>query len=288
MTPTSAKTGTKFPQQQPIRSGRNESGIYTDVPFETTSDSEANKLLLQAAVSGVLFDYEQSFGKHKITYHFPYSYATGTPANEPPTDLWEMNSQKTQKSILDSANPLANACSQGEIFLLGLFVQNKSDYIIVPDNDSTAPTTQTGRIAYYDTTYDAGQSSQKRLSIAAGSAARTLADVIAMGQDSFDVFVPQLKHTKTVNSAYPIRPRNVNVGSIISTPTMYATENIPNNVLFDLPDYIDPAPASGKPVLSWGWYKDSPAVNQIARLKFQIVETWTYGLWPVAVYGTPL
>lgn len=282
------KTGTKFPALQPIRSGRNESGNYTDVPYETNNDNEAKKMLLQAQLSGVLFDYEQTFGKHRITFHFPYNYGTTTAANEPPVDLWELNSQKSQKSILDSSNPLANSCSQGEIFLLGLFLQNKSDYIIVPENDTTAPTNQTGTISYYDTVYDAGQSAQKRLAIAAGSPARTLASVIAMGQDSFDVFVPQLKHTKTVNSAYPIKATNVNIGRIISTKTMYQTENIPDNVLFDLPDYADPQPAYGKPVLSWGWYKDAPAINQIARLKFQIVESWTYGLWPIAVYGNPL
>lgn len=282
------KTGTPFAQLQPRRIGQNESGAYSDITYETTDEKEATRYILNAQRNGILFDYEESFGKRKITYHFPYNYQNGSPATEPPTILWELSEQKAEKSILDSANPLANACTQGEIYQLTVLQQNIADFTIVPSDETASPTLQTGTIAYFDTTYDANQTSNRRLAIAAGSAARTLASLIAIGVQSYPVFVPQLKYTTTVNAAYPIQALFTNVGSIISTPSVYSLYNIPANVLFVLPNYLNPAPASGKPVLMYGWYLNSPQVNQIARLKFQITQTMDYGLWPVDLFGTPI
>ena len=39
--PTNVKTGSKYPQVQPARTGRNESGTYTDIPYETTGSDQA-------------------------------------------------------------------------------------------------------------------------------------------------------------------------------------------------------------------------------------------------------
>ncbi len=285
--PTSVRNGTRIPQQQPIRIGRNESGTYTEIPYETTNFDEASKYVLGAEVSGLLYDADFGFGKHKITYHFPYNF-NNNPANEPPVLLWELIEQKAEKSILDSVNPLANACTQAEIYLLGLFQQNQSDYIITQSDDTTPPDSQTGTIAYFDTVYNDGQSATKRLAIASGSAARTLANLVALGVQTFPIIVPQLKYTTTVNGAYPIQALFTNVGSIISTPAVYRLYRIPANVLFVLPNYLDPATSGGKPVLQYGWYLNAPQINQIARLKFQIVQTLEYGLWPVAMFGTPI
>lgn len=299
MTPTSVKTGTKYPQLQPSSFGRNESGLYSNPSFETTNKDEAEKLARTLDANGALYDYDQSFGKYKVTAHYPYNFSQN-PANEPPVDLWEMNSQTVQKDILDASNLLVNAMPAGWIYFLKLFQQNPSDYIIqlaqpnvsnsaVLNDPADYPLTGFPYYADYGPTLDPNYiTPPKQLGFKSTDAAAILAGLIASGVTSTLIFAPQLKHTKTVNSKYPIRNRNVNVGSIISTQSMYNLETIPNNTLFELPDYINPATPSGKPVLMYGWLKNAPAVTQIARLKFQIVETWDYGLWPIAVYGNPL
>ena len=283
--PTSVLTGTKYPQVQPSRTGRNESGTYTDIPYETTDFIQASQLALVAEINGIPYDWEQTFGKQKVTYHYPYNFRTD-PATEPPVMLWELNNQRVQKSILDSSNVLANACTQGELYILGLFLADQSDYILTPSDGKTV-TSQTGSICYPETT-PTGNTSLKVLALGIGSPARTLANLIACGVTSYDVFQPQLKLTRTVNPQYPDQVPYANVGSIVSTNTMYNLYNIPFNVMFSLPNLMNPAVATGKPVLNYGWFVNAPQANQIARLKFQIIQTWDFGLWPVDLYGTPL
>ena len=293
------KTGTKFAQTQPGKTGRNESGTFTDKPFETTDYDEARKLALTLDINGVLYDWQETFGKHIITAHYPFNFGSA-PSNEPPINLWELNSQSVQKDILDASNLLVNAMPAGWIYFLKLFQQNPADYIIqlaqpnaadpaVLNDPSDYPLTGFPYYADFGPALDPNYIvPTHQLGFKSTDAAAILAALIASGVTSSMIFAPQLKHTQTVNSQYPIRNRNINVGQIISTSSLYFLENIPNNTLFILPDYLNPATPSGKPVLMYGWLKNAPAVNQIAKMKFQITQTWDYGLWPIAIYGTPL
>jgi hypothetical protein len=287
--PTSVKTGSPYLQIQPARTGRNESGNLTDVVYETTDEDQAYRLALTYEVNGIMYDWEQTFGKSRITAHYPWNFKNN-PASEPPVDSWEVINQKVQKSVLDSSNMLANACTQGEIYVLGLFLQNKLDYIIVLNTDTIDPTPYplVGSIAYPETVAPSPYLINKRLPLSLNSAARTLANVINTGVESFDVWRPQLKLTRIINARYPIRASATNAGMILSNATLYNIWQIPNNVLFQLPNLIDPTSSTGKPVLQYGWYQDGFQVQQMARLKYQVVVTWEYGLWPVALYGTPI
>jgi len=282
---TNQLTGSSLGYQQPGRAGRNEAGTFTDVPFETTNYYEALAYAQMAEVNGILYDVDQTFGKYRVTLHYPYNILND-PATEPGVSLWEITNNMVQKSVLDANNQLANACTQAEFYILGLFLENKSDYILQPTDGMTV-TSQTGQIHYPETVLD-GNQSNKILALNIGSPARTMANLIACGVTSYNVFQPQLKHTLSVNQQYRFIPGYVNVGRIISTDTMYNLYDIPDNLMFQLPNPINPAPASGKPVLNYGWFVNAPQANQIIRTKFQLVQAFDFGLWPIDIYGTPL
>jgi hypothetical protein len=283
--PTNRKTGSKFAQEQPARAGRNEAGTFTDRVFETTNYYQALGYVQMAEANGLLYDTADSFGKYTVTIHYPWNILND-PAQEPGVSLWEISNQMVQKSILDSNNIIANACTQAEIYILGLFLENKSDYILQPTDGMTV-TPQTGKI-HYPETDTTGNESNKTLALNVGSAARTLANLIACGVESYNIFQPQLKHTLSVCQQYRFIPPYTNVGYLVSTATMYALYDIPPNLMFQLPDLINPAPADGKPVLNYGWFVNAPQANQITRLKFQLIQSFDFGLWPIDIYGVPL
>lgn len=275
MTPTSKIVGTKIAQQQPVSLSRNETGSSSRIPYEGTDPVQFAALVNLADQSGVQYEATQAFGKWTVTFIYPYNFGID-PATEPPVNLWEKISTKVQKSILDSSNPLANSLVQADLNLLDQFLADTQQFLIqwdlttlpIPDNVGTIDAT---KIQFHS------------------NSAQTLANLILSGVTSFDVFAPTLRYTQCVNSSYPIVASQVNVGSIISTNSLYFLTQIPGNLLFSLPNYPDPVPAdASKPVLHYGWYKNDPEVRQIAKLKWQIVYLYEYGLWPEALYGSPI
>jgi hypothetical protein len=274
-------SGSKYPEVQPRRVGRTSSGIYFDVPFETTDAAEADRMLNQALIAGVLFDADYGFGKHKIVFHYPYNFGTN-PAVDPPVDLWELQSNKVQKSILDSSNPVANSLPQGDLFLLNLFFKDPGAYTVAPIIAFVLAA------AVFENPDQAGKIDATKMQFKSANAYK-LANLRMSGVENFDINVPVLRFTRTVNFAYPIRASNLNVGSILSTNSIATIENVPKALLFNLPNDLDPTPADAdKAVLRYGWYKNAPSVNQVARAKWQIVTTWEYGLWLQDLYGAPL
>lgn len=285
---TSHINGTRIAQQQPCKLGRSESGSFSEIPFETTSQDEFNKLVLLANISGVTYDAQQTFGKGSVTFKYPYNFSVD-PASEPPVDLWELISNKVEKSIIEADGFYANQLTQSDINQLNKLLADVNQYIYqIGDAIPTVPAGLKVGDLVLNTDPNNGKTGIQFSNQDPNGAPVMLAKFLIMGVTSKIVFAPTIRFTQTVNSAYPIQASQQNVGQIISTNNLYSLANIPNNLLFALPNDADPILDPSRPVLHYGWFKDSPEVRQIARLKWQIIYTWEYGLWPEVLFGIPL
>ena len=279
--PTSKKTGTKLPQQQPIRLGRNESGSYSEIPFETTDANQWAAMVNLFDQAGIQYDAQAGFGKHQATGKYPYNFRND-PATEPPVNLWELISNRVDKSILDAANPQTAVLIQQDIATLQSFVTNPAQYIFSVQNP---PPAMSG-FNYGD--IDPNQLAFNTTNAQSAAAALLLANLIVSGVTSQPVFVPALRFTVTVNNQYPLSASFINSSKIISTNSMYLIYYISNNLFGALPNYFNPSLDASRPVLNYGWFMSPPEVRQVARQKWQIVYNWEYGLWPVAIFGYPI
>lgn len=285
---TTKKIGTLLPQQQPIRLGRNESGSYSEIPFETTDANQWASMVNLFDQAGIQYDAQAGFGKHSATGKYPYNFRND-PATEPPVNLWELISNRVDKSIVDAANPQTAVLIQQDIATLQSFVINSGEKIFSVENPPVA-----------DSGYNYGDIDPSKLKWAISSpsppigaddsaaAALLLANLIVSGVTSQPVFVPTLRFTVTVNNQYPISASFINSSKIISTNSMYLIYYISNNLFGALPNYTNPSLDASRPVLNYGWLMSPPEVRQVARQKWQIVYNWEYGLWPVALFGYPI
>jgi hypothetical protein len=97
-----------------------------------------------------------------------------------------------------------------------------------------------------------------------------------------------IKHTQIVSAIYPVSLPQINVGKIISTPTLFAFEpTLPAWAVSGLPSIAAPAFSDGKKFV-FAWYKNEPSIQQTAFKKITITQEYEYGLWPTDVLGTPL
>lgn len=116
-----------------------------------------------------------------------------------------------------------------------------------------------------------------------GSNAEAVYQLMLAGQTSIRVNAPHLRHKLTVSNLWTTAASSLDVGLIISTPTLINIEGVPASILINLPNDI-----SNQPGLYYGWYKKSPSVRTIALQRTQIEQEWEYGLWPALTYNVPL
>lgn len=175
---------------------------------------------------------------------------------ENPTTTWELLPNRVEKDILESA------------LVQSLVTNTEIDRIKTAIEGNTTP-----------------------LSITSGSNAEDLYNNMHAGQKSAVVFQPTLHKSQLVSRSYPVRAAVTNVGRIYSTATLTSQEGIPNTILFNLPNDTSPtddiAPRS-RPRMRYGWLKNYPTVQQVSFEKFQVSQTWEYGLWSFITYGEPL
>ena len=280
MRTTNKITGNPLDNQQPALFARDGTGTRSDIPFEMTSRAQFYALKNLANQNSVPFTAQEGFGKHNITFHYPYDFQED-PSTEPPVILWEMIPNKTEKDIIDADNANTRALIQQDISTLNSLIDDVQAYIFSVQN----PPPPNSGLQYGD--LDPTKISFST-NAASAAAALLLANLIISGVRSQIMFQPSLRLTMTVNDAYPIGANFVNVGSIISSASLPLLYNVPSDLLFSLPDNSDPQLDASRPVLHYGWFMDAPEVRQIAWLKWQLVFNWQYGLWPEAMYGIPL
>lgn len=183
----------------------------------------------------------------------------GTTA-ETPIDSWELLPNAVEKSLLRADIAYVNSISSDQKARLESSINN---------NDKTYPTTGDGAIT--------------------DSHAQALWPYMRHGEVSVTIFAPVLRHIQTVSNRYTVRASNTNVGRIISTATLSASEGVPADFLISLPD--DAAPGgtdAGLKDLRYGWLKARPTISKAAYNKAQISQEWAYGLWNTLVYGAVL
>jgi hypothetical protein len=282
--PTTILTGTVFPdpaKQQPYEYGRRESGRYASVPYESVSSSTIDALAASADAAGLNYKVSTTFGKARIVIEYPYNWAnTSFPNTSTESEqVWEIMPNIATKDLLDSCNPLVLACTAAELTelkkrQLGNTLQS-SEYF----------DTGTGLMSGTQT-YGTGTGSGTF-----GNAAMALYYALLQDVNTVDIPVPVLTHTSTVTLNYINLATFINVGLIYSSATLIATESIPSAILFDFPTNSDPSPlvfstnATLTQVLLYGWLKGSPSVRQCGQRKWNIVQSYTYGLWNMALYG---
>jgi len=285
MIDTSKRVGSVWPDPpklQPYKYGRRSEGRFTSVKYSSLSLSEIEAMALQADALGYNYEVEVGFGNKadiSIDYNFNSVTSSGVPTEtEEADDIWELNYAKYSKQILESSgNALVTACNEAE---LNELKRRKRDNTLQS-------------LAYFDVS--TGKLSRQTYSIGGvatpfSDAAMQLYKMMLDGVDQDDLFGATVTHTKVVGSKYGHPSTFSNVGKIYSTATMVSSEAIPSTVLFGFPSDSDPAPVQigDLPIYQtylYGWFKNAPSVRQIANRKWQITQSWDYGLWLINKFG---
>ena len=284
---TGRKTGSSFPdlpKQQPYSYGRREDGRYAVVPYAGLDQGQIDSLALYVDSLGLNYSVQTNFGgRQELTIDYPWNYVNSAfaAASAEAIDIWEIVPQKTMVQLLQSQNPLVLQCyadTNGPAALLDLQKRVEQNTLTVGATDPT-----TGLVV---------RQTISGTALAYPNSAMQLFAALLQGVTSVEFPAPILTRVRTVTASY-IDPANfANVGSIISTGTLISTEAIPSAVLFDFPTPSDPPPVpigDGSlgiyQVYLYGWLKNAPSVRQITNQKWNLTQTWDFGLWLINLYG---
>lgn len=174
-------------------------------------------------------------------------------APEVPVDTWELLPSAVEKDLLEADVPIVNRLDGDEVDNVRRFVEERS----IPG----------GGVLGDDVT--------------------TLYRLMIKGMRSVRIFAPTLRRTRTVTSQYAVVQSNANVGRLLATGSLIATEAVPASFLISLNSFpftaTDPHPSDGV-ALSYGWFKDPPSLQVAANARLQIIQEWHFGLWPTVIY----
>lgn len=261
----SIRTGTPGPHPQPTSYGRNDAGQFSTISFE---DVDPNKINLMAATydaQGYNYTVDHSFGKSKLTVQISYNYQQQ--GNEVPLDLWEYVGRSTPKDILQAVTNTG---------ITATLTQKNIELLRKCQNDNFSDTADKKTLVASDFTDGNPANAMK------------LYALMKSNVTDYPIIAPILRHTQTVSFVYPITLSQLNVGKIISTSTMFALEpTLPGWAANGLPTIAPPTFTDGKR-FAFGWFKDSPTIQQIAFRKQTITQEFQYGLWALEMYGNLL
>jgi hypothetical protein len=263
---------------QPNTYGKKNDGRYSQVSYESTDPNKILAIAYLAESQGAQYEVKNSFGKSRIDITYNYSVALGT--QDPTTEMverWEMVPLKSEISILESKNPLA----------LSLQADSQSSF------DNLRKAVNSGN---YDNWIAEDAFGNKRFGPPGVSSVYglRLGKLLFDGLKTTTVSTPALKRTKIVNDVYLYQATIPTQAMLYSTPAVIADFNVPTSILVQLPvndtavitrSFLDPL---GNPVyinMGYGWIRSAPEVSQIANLKWQMMDAFEYGLWPLDLFG---
>jgi hypothetical protein len=261
----STLTGSKGAFYQPATWGRNEAGNYSLWTYHGTKDEVYAAAAAYANVVGLIYEVKESFGMHRLDVRFPWNMQ----GIDPRTDIvenWELFANTVEADILSTQIPsgVMKGMTAEQIAKIRFYLSDPPD----PSDPVNYPTQAKFVL-------DSGGD---------GLEAYTVWLRMKKGVLNFPVEAPVLRHTITTSNQYAIGASFINVRRLITTASLYSVELAPANYLFNLP--IDPAPDD--PLLHYGWRKLFPTVQQIALLKWQIVQEYHYGLWDLTFWQAPI
>ena len=279
--------GDTTPQQQPYRYGRRTDGRYSNVVFASLNQAKIDAIAAEADALGLNYEFSNNFGaRSEITVEYNYNFINSgfagstTEADE----TWEIVPAKAMKHILESNNPLfltALADAPGQVDDMKQRVAGNTISTLC-DKDAT-----TGQIVRQTWGSPAIPYSNAGMQIY-----RMLLDD---PQTSIEIPAPVLTYTKIVTAQYIYPSDFADLGRVISTASLFSLYGVPAGLLFDLASLpsTDPAPEQIGglgiyQVKQYGWLKNSPSVRQVAKRKWNITQTWDFGLWLINLYGNRL
>jgi hypothetical protein len=252
-------TGNRGAFPQPNRWGRNETGNWSEVSYEGTKPEIFLLAAAYGATEGIAYEVTEQFGKWRLDVRLPWS-VNGIDPKTDRVDNWEFFAQHAEKDLLESEveNPTKiGTLTPDQVRSIRHFLDN-------PGEDPTQPSATEG------------------VSPLAGNALDVY-QLMLKGVKNFPVEVPTLRHTITTSNQYAVPYALTNVRRIISSSTLISAESIPSAVLFTLPFEV-----SADSRFAYGWYKQFPTIQQIALLKWQIVQEYQYGLWATLIWAPVL
>jgi hypothetical protein len=281
---------------QPGHWGRNESGNFWIQAWE--GDYNSIQLLAEnvASVLGLVYEVTESFGKFRIEVHYPWSNLP----NAAQTDMvvkWELFSATSEKDLLEAQVEVPNligTLTQDQIRQIRHFVLDKPTTLQTDPNNSalTLPSLQPIVDAdFLPPLVPAADLFGMTTNATNAAQAVIVYNLMMRGVTSHPVEQPILRRTMITSQHYAVALALVNVRKIISTASLISLENISSESLFYNPgngQLLLPNDVSTYPNLAYGWYKGFPTVQEIALLKYSIVQEWKYGLWTTLVWNTPL
>lgn len=259
-------SGIKGAFYQPATWGRNESGNYSLWSFEGSRREVSALAVAYAQIPGLMYEVKESFGKLRLDVRFPWNMQ----GIDPKTDIidnWELFANTVEVDILFASIPsgILDGLTAQQITKLRNLEQNP------PDPNDTANYPQQG-----DFTLDGNATT--------GANAFQVWTRMTKGVRNFPVEAPVLRHTITTSLAYAIPASLVNVRKLLTTATLYQLEGAPANYLFNLPTDTPPSDTA----LVYGWRKIFPTIQQVALMKWQIIQEYHYGLWDTTFWPLPI
>jgi hypothetical protein len=267
----SVKTGIPGPQVQPGSFGFNETGRFAVLSFEDVKAENITNMALDCERLGLSYQVKHEFGKSRIDIQYSYNPLAGF---DVPIDLWEYSGRSIPKDLLQAATNTGITATLSAFNIEVIRLAMSDNFV----NLKNASTDSQGVQSLNASCFTDGNPAN----------ALTIYTLMKSGMTDYNVRAPVIKHTQIVSAIYPVSLPQINVGKIISTPTLFAFEpTLPAWAVSGLPSIAAPAFSDGKKFV-FAWYKNEPSIQQTAFKKITITQEYEYGLWPTDVLGTPL
>jgi hypothetical protein len=281
---------------QPGSWGRNDSGNF----FIRRIHGDKTSLTLLgnqiAEVLGLTYEVIEGHLTSTLEIHYPWNYT----ANNAATDKvvkWELFAAGSEKDLLEAqaeVPAILGSLSQQQIAQIRQYIMTPPTITkTMPSPTADDPNATAPREVLAPVTIADFNNLPPDANGNPGNAANALAvyQLMTQGVRSYPIDQPILRRTIITNQNYAVAMALHNVRKIISTTSLVSLEQVDTDSLFYdptngqllLPDDVSPTPA-----LAFGWYKGFPTVQELALLKWSIVQEWKYGLWATLIWGTPL
>lgn len=207
---------------------------------------------------------------HEVTMESASGSYTGngnTTVSEDPSaplnDVWELVPTLAEKDILDSEISLISTIGASNMVILKNIISG------------TGPDTWTGDPT---TTFNNNPSADYTATV-------KFWNLYQAGFKTVRVLAPTIRHTRVMRRDFTVAQAYDRIGRVFTTTSLRTYENVPAQVLFDLPNTSDPTRNDGITV-HYGWLKKPASIQQVSEGKWQIVQEYDWGLWPEDIYGT--
>jgi hypothetical protein len=183
-------TGNQLPQLQPLQFGKNDTGNYSIVSYEAANKAECAALVSILGVQqGINYEITESFGKSRLTIHYPYSLYGVNPATDA-VELWEFFAQHAEKDLLEASveSDIISTLSINNIIQIRLMLQSPTLDVNGNPNVTTADFSDgnpTNAVAVYQ--------------------------LMMAGVRSYPIEQPVLRHSLTTSNQYALRRSLANV-----------------------------------------------------------------------------